>query len=297
MALTRAEALRGHLAMLVFSGLVAGSFSFGKLIANDIDPAALTALRFAIAGALIGAAAALGPGLAAHAFRAPWRFLILGGLFGAYFVLMFEALKTADPVATAAIFTLTPVMAAGFGWLFLRQLTTGRMALALAVGAAGALWVIFRGDPAALIAFDLGRGEAVFFVAALAHAAYTPLVRRFNRGEPALVFTFGMMMAALVLLLIYGLPSIRATDWAALPARVWWVVLYLAIFASAMSFVILQYAAMRLPSAKVMAYTYLTPCWVIGWEIALGNAAPRGLVLGGIALTVLALVLLLKEDG
>ncbi|SIO42836.1 EamA-like transporter family protein [Rhodovulum sp. ES.010] len=291
------EAARGHLAMLTFSALVAGSFSFGKTIANAIDPVALTALRFALAGVVIGAAAALGPGLGLHRFRAPWRFGVLGALFASYFVLMFEALKTAPPVSTAAIFTLTPLMSAGFGWLLLRQRTTARMGLALAIGATGALWVVFRGDPAALIALDIGRGEAIFFVAAACHAAYTPLVRKFNRGEPAVVFIFGMMMAALLLLGLYGWPAIGATDWAALPARVWWVTLYLAIFASAATFVLLQYAALRLPSAKVMAYTYLTPSWVIGWEIVLGNGAPRGLVLGGIALTGVALGLLLKDEG
>ncbi len=54
---------------------------------------------------------------------------------------------------------------------------------------------------------------------------------------------------------------------------------------------------MRLPSAKVMAYTYLTPSWVILWEIALGKGAPTGLILIGIALTVVALLLLLRDEG
>ena len=296
MALSR-EALRGHLAMLAFSALVAGSFSFGSLIANRIDPAALNAARFLIAGAVIGTAAALGPGLKARHFVAPWRYLVLGGLFAAYFVLMFEGLKSAAPVSAAAVFTLTPLMSAFFGWLFLRQVTTPRMALALVVGGAGALWVIFRADLAALLAFDLGRGEAIYFVGCVAHAAYAPLVRRLNRGEPVLVFTFGMMLAALGLLILYGWPAIRATDWVGLPARVWLVILYLSLFASSMTFVLLQYAALRLPSAKVMAYTYLTPSWVIGWEMVLRHGAPRVLVLGGVALTVLALVLLLKDDG
>jgi len=58
----------------------------------------------------------------------------------------------------------------------------------------------------------------------------------------------------------------------------------------------LQFATLRLPSAKVMAYTYLTPSWVIVWEIALGHGAPKGLVLGGIVLTVAALLLLLKQE-
>jgi len=296
MALSPAAA-RGHLAMLAFSALVAGSFSFGSLIAGEIDPVALNAARFALAGGVIGAAAALGPGLHAHQFRAPWRFLVLGGVFGLYFVLMFEGLKTAPPVSTAAVFTLTPVMSALFGWLLLRQVTTPRMALALAVGAAGALWVIFRADLGALVAFDIGRGEAVYFVGCVAHAAYTPLVRKLNRGEPALVFTFGMMVAALLILTLYGLPAIRATEWTALRPLVWMVLVYLALFASAMTFVLLQYAALRLPSAKVMAYTYLTPSWVIGWEIVLGHGVPRWLVLGGIGLTILALGLLLKEEG
>ncbi|WP_414898490.1 hypothetical protein [Rhodovulum sp. YEN HP10] len=47
--------------MLGFSVLVAGAFSFGSLIVNDIDPVALTALRFLLAGAVIGAAAAAVP--------------------------------------------------------------------------------------------------------------------------------------------------------------------------------------------------------------------------------------------
>ena len=76
-------------------------------------------------------------------------------------------------------------MAAGFGWLFLRQRLTGRMALALGIGGAGALWVIFRADLAALKAMAIGRGEVIYFVGCVAHAAYAPLVRRFNRGEPA----------------------------------------------------------------------------------------------------------------
>ncbi len=73
------------------------------------------------------------------------------------------------------------------------------------------------------------------------------------------------------------------------------VLLYTALFASAVTFVLLQYAALRLPAAKVMAYTYLTPSWVILWEIALGKPVPSGLVLVGVAMTVAALGMLVRE--
>jgi len=139
--------------MLLFSLLIAGSFSFGTRVANMMDPAALMALRFAISGCVVGALAFLTTGFRRADFNAPWRYLILGGLFALYFALMFEGLKTAGAVSAAAVFTLTPAMSAVFGYFFLSQLVSKRMALALLVGAIGAVLVIFRGDIQAMLGF------------------------------------------------------------------------------------------------------------------------------------------------
>jgi len=291
------EAARGHLAMLLFSALVAGSFSLGVMVANDIAPSALNALRFALAAVIVGSVAIATRGIKREALRAPWRYLLLGGIFGVYFVLMFEGLKTAPAVSASAVFTLTPIISAIAGWFLLRQITTPRMAGALAIGATGALWVIFRADLDLLAQFQVGRGEAVYFIGCVAHAVYTPLVRKLNRGEPAVVFTFGMLVAGAVLVGAWGWRDIVATDWLALPLLVWVALGYLAVFASSATFVLLQYATLRLPSAKVMAYTYLTPTWVVAWEYGLGRGTPPTILLGGVGLSVLALVLLLKAEG
>ena len=290
------SAAQGHVGMLAFSALVAGSFSLGAMAAPFVSPAALTVLRFALAGVLVGLVAYFSVGLPRAAWRAPWRYAIMGALMSVYFVLMFWGLQTAKAVPIAAVFTLTPVMSAGFGWLFLRQITTARMGAALAIGAVGALWVIFRGDIGAALRLEVGFGEGVYFIGCVAHAAYTPLLRKLNRGEPALVSTFGMMMAGLVILCLWGGREVVQTDWAALPAIVWICLIYISVAASAVTFVLMQFSSMRLPSAKVMAYTYLVPTWVIMWELALGHAVPPWNVLGGVALTALALALLLKDE-
>lgn len=288
---------RGHLAMLTFSALVAGSFSLGALAAPLVSPAALTLARFAIAAALVGVAVALTarPG-AVPVTREPWRYLVLGALLSCYFVLMFMGLQTAAAVPTAAVFTLTPIMAAVFGWLLLGQITSARMAAALALGGAGALWVIFRGDLGALMRLDIGRGEVTYFFGCIAHAVYAPMVRKLNRGEAATVSTLGTLVAGFLWLILWGGPAALQTDWMALPAVVWICLAYIAVAASAMTFVLIQYATMRLPSAKVMAYTYLVPSWVILWELALGHGAPPVTVAIGVALTMIALLILLKDD-
>ena len=289
------EAGRGHLAMLAFSALVAGSFSLGSMVAGEIAPSALNAVRFAIATAVLGTAVIVTGGFGRGSFSSAWRYLILGGLFGVYFVLMFEGLKTAPPVSAAAVFTLTPILTAVIGFVLLRQITTGWMAAALAIGAFGALWVIFRADINAALAFAVGRGEAIYFVGVVAHAIYTPMVRLLNRGERALEFACLTSLAGTVLIGGWGFGDMVATDWVGLRPLVWITILYTALCASAMTFVLLQYASLRLPSAKVMAYTYLTPSWVILWEIALGRGVPLGLVLAGVGLSVLALLMLLRD--
>lgn len=282
--------------MLAFSALIAGSFALGSMAASQIAPTTLNAIRFVVASVIVGCVAHATVGLKRQDFEAPWRYLLLGGSMGIYFVLMFEGLKTAPPVSAAAVFTLTPILSGLFGYLLLRQVTTARMALALTVGAVGALWVIFRADWRAFADFEVGRGELIYFWGCVAHALYTPMVRKLNRGERPVVFSFGAMVAAAALITLAGWRDIAATDFSALPPIVWVTIVYTAVFATSATFVLLQYASLRLPSAKVMAYTYLTPTWVICWLAALGFGVPAGLVLVGVGLTVVALLLLLKDE-
>ncbi len=285
-----------HGAMLLFSALVAGSFSLGHMIANEIAPAALTALRFVIAAVVIGVLVWRTCGVSRDDLTASWRYLLLGGLIGAYFILMFEGLKTASAVSASAVFTLTPVLSAIFGYILLSQLVTSRIVVALGIGAVGALWVIFRADFDLILALDIGRGEGVYFLGCVAHAFYTPLVRKLNRGQSPIVFTFGTILGALVLTLAYGFSDLMAIDYEGLRPIVWGTLIYLGVFASAASFLLIQYSTLHLPSSKVMAYTYLTPSWVILWELTLRHPLPPLMVWLGVVAIILALCLLLRDE-
>ncbi len=286
----RHEALRGHAAMLLFAVLISGSFSLGGMAARSIDPGALTAVRFVLAAAVIGAVAVATGALRRADLASPWRYPVVGGLLAIYFVLMFEGLRLTDPVAMAAVFTMTPLMAAGFGRLFVGQRVTMPVLAALLLAGVGALWVIFRADLDRLLAFDIGPGEALFLIGCACHAAYTPLVRRFARGESGVGFTFWTLSAAAVLTSVYAAPALVATDWMALPPVVWTALLYLAIGTSAVTLFLLRYATLRLPSAKVMAYGYLIPSLVAVEEGVIGHGWLAAPVLPGIAATVAALV-------
>lgn len=282
--------------MLAFSFAIAGSFSLGGMVANIIDPFALTASRFFLAAILVGIMVYFGTNLKWEYMQGAWRYFVAGALMSLYFVLMFIALQTTSAVSTSTVFTLTPLLSGFFGWILLRQKMTRRMAFALGIGAVGAIWVIFRADIQALLQFKVGQGEIIFFFGCLAHAFYTPFLRYANRGEPAQVFVLGMVTTGTMFLLAFGWNDIRTTDWQALPPIVWITIIYITLIATILTFFAVSFASMRLPSAKVMAYTYLTPSWVILWEFVLGRGLPSLPILLGVATTIIALLLLLRND-
>jgi len=291
------QTLFAHFAMLAYALLIAGSFSAGAIAAPHIAPPAINAVRFLIGAALLAAVIVFGRGRPIALPSAIWRFLLLGALMASYFILMFVALKMTDPVSTGAVFTLIPIMTALLGWGLLGQRPGGRMWAGLATAGIGALWVIFRADLSKFLAFEIGRGELVFLVGCACQALYAPLVRLLNRGEGVFDFTFWTLVGCAVCLIAIAVPEIIGTDWRALPAIVWLAILYLTIFATSISFLLLQFASMRLPAARIFPYTYLVPCFVVLIEAALGHGWPSMSLVAGTLVTVAGLMLALLPFG
>ena len=279
--------------MLAFSGLVAGSFALGVKVANDITPAALTLIRFVIAVSILATVLLIKTEFTKKVFKAPWRFFVLGGCIAIYFVLMFEGLKIASSVSLAAVFTFAPLLSGLFGYIFVRQKMSLSIFTALVIGAIGALWVVFEGNFQRLIMLEFGLGEMIFFCGVVFHALYTPLSRKLNRGESPLVFAFATTLGATVLMIFYGVGDVYQTNLLNLSWMVWLTLFYTALFASALTFFLIQYATLVLPSSKVMAYTYLVPSWALMWELGLGQNISIYNIGMGILLTIFALVILL----
>jgi drug/metabolite transporter (DMT)-like permease len=271
----------GHLAMMTFSLLVAGSFSFGKLIAPKIDPVSLTAARFFFGALLLFLALLATKRFHFSHYQKPWRFFVLGAIFVIYFITMFEALKTVSAISTSAIFTLMPFLAGAMDFAVSRRRMSGFIWAGLSIGAVGALWVIFKGSFAAFWALNLGLGEFLFFFGVSAHAAYAVLVPKLRRKEPIYATTLGVTFSGAVILVILFWPRIATTAWSELSMNVWVTLAYLTIFASLGTFTLVSFAAEYLPSAKVMAYTYMTPFWVVLLEGLLGHGWPEPYVLIG----------------
>ena len=263
------------------------------MIANDISPIALTAVRFGLAACIIGLVAFFTRKITKSAMQSSWRYFILGGTFSLYFVLMFEGLRSATPISAAAVFTLMPAMSSFLGFIILKQKISLYGLVAIIIGTIGSLWVVFRADMLALVVFRVGEGELIYFLGCIAHAFLPILFRQLNRGENAIIVTCGMLVSGTVILSVYGAEEIMQTNWKGLTFLIWGTIVYLAVFATSLSFLCMQFASIHLPATNVMAYTYLTPIWVLVLERILQHETPPIWISGGVILSIVSVIILL----
>ncbi|MEM7427815.1 MAG: hypothetical protein AAF441_17105 [Pseudomonadota bacterium] len=88
-------------------------------------------------------------------------------------------------------------------------------------------------------------------------------MRKFNPCEPTVYFTPMTIAFGAVWIFLVGARDLVSTEWAQLPAIVWIAVIYLAVFATAGTFLLCRFAFIRLPASMVLTYGHLTPVFVI----------------------------------
>ena len=286
----------GHMAMLLFSLLVSGSFVLGSIIANLISPDLVTFLRFLIAFIAIAILILYQSKFCFLKYLSIGRSLILGALISIYFITMFEGLKTASSTSMAVVFTLTPLLAGFFDLIFSNRVMSKKVWITVVVAAIGALWIIFDGNIQNFINFKVGYGEKLFFIGCICHALYAALIPKFNNGEPAIIQTFGTLISGIIILGLFSNKEIIYYGWIDFPVIVLLTILYLAIFATAASFFLIQYSAVRLSSIKVMAYTYAVPIWVVLLQIIFLQQLPNTITFVGAFFILVSLLILLFND-
>lgn len=284
--------LAAHAAMLAFSFLISTSFTVGAVITRELDPVAVTTLRF------LWAALLFAPFVIA---RGVWRLprpaealqsLLLGLPVGIYFVAMFEALRRTNTLATGALFALMPLMTALISRVLLGQRLSPREVVSLLLAASGAVWVVFGGSLERMAGFHIGSGELIMLGGSLAYAFYSPAIRLLDRGTPGILVSFWTIVAGTLLIGVYGAPTLLAADWLRVPLYVYAGILHLALVTTVISVLLIQYASLRLPQAKVMAYTYLTPGFILLTEGLVHGSWPSLSVIAGVAVIAAAMLVL-----
>lgn len=276
-------------ALMVFASLtVAGSFVASAAITERLDPGVLNLIRFAIAAGAMGIIVAVRYGIRWPGVRALGRYAILSLPLVAFFWCLFEALRTTSALNTSALLTIVPGLAAIIAAVLIKERLGWSKIVALLIGLVGALWVIFRGDPARLLSLSVTIGDGIYLAGCVAMAFYTPLGRKLHRGEPATVVTFWVLITSLFWLLIASNVHLATTDWSGIALSTWGGIVYLALLPTVVTFFAYQYATLRIGPTRVTTYYYINPTLVLSLEWALGRGLPSAMTIPGVVAVIAA---------
>jgi drug/metabolite transporter (DMT)-like permease len=285
---------RVHAQVFLARGLIAVAFPVGAAITRGLEPELLVMVRFALATLLFAPYVVLRHGIVLPRPKALAGYAAIAACVVTFFWCMFESLRHTSALNAAAIFTLVPGMAAIYAVILVRERLGAHRLVALGFGLVGALWVVFRGEPARVLALDLNRGDLLFAAGCLALALNMPLVRRFHRGEPAAVMTFWVLVMGTLWLVLLNNAAIWRTNWGAVDASVYAGIAYLAVFTTIITFFIQQHATLRIGPTRVTSYTYLNPGLVVLIEWLAGRGWPSAMTLPGV-LIILAATLVVQS--
>lgn len=275
----------GTLLVLIALLFWAGNIVVGRATVGLVSPLSLASMRWLIAGAIALVLARRHLRRDWPAIRAGWPWLLLLSLTGitAYNTLVYIGLQSTTAINGFLINTTIASVVAVTGFLLFRDRMGWRAALGLLVAMLGVVWVILGGDLASLLALELNRGDLVIFTGVVSYALYMAWLRKRPPVHPMTFIAVTFLIGAVFLLPFWALETAAGAFTAWGDPRTWWVIGYLAVFPSLVSYLCFNRGVALIGPNRASALLLMTPLvGVVLAMIFLGEALVWAHVIGGI---------------
>lgn len=261
-----------------------------------IDPISITLYRFLIALVILSVI------FVKKEYRLKfastfWRGLVISFFYSLYFIAMFKALETTTVINTSTLYTLVPFLTALLCIFFCKEKIQRKELLVYLVAMTGTAIVIFKADLSLFLRFSLNLGDVIFLAGSLSMVFYSIVLKLLHRKDDKLiVLVFSTLLGGCIWMFLAMWILDIPLEWHKIKDELFYYVLYLAVATTIVTLFLFQKSATILGPKKLMAYVYLSPAIVaIMSYIWSGESITSG-VLFGIVVSVLATVVLLKQQ-
>ena len=173
-------------------------------------------------------------------------------------VMFFEGLNLTTPINASIIMVGTPILVLVFSHFILKEGLTRLKALGIALGSAGALWLILKSGNFSFSS-DTLLGNVFILINASSYALFLVLVKPLmKKYSPITVmkwlFTFGLIYVIPV-----SMKLVVQTDYAAIPFDIWMSIMYVVLFTTVLAYLLNNYSLKLVSPTVNSSYIYLQP--------------------------------------
>lgn len=286
-----------HLRLVLTMVFWGGTFVAGRILAEELHPYTAASFRFLLASLMLLAVVFLRDRSFPRLTGKQWIAMALLGLSGvfAYNILFFTGLQTVEAGRASMIIAVNPVVTAILAALLFRERFKLPAVAGMILSVCGALIVISRGNPGAILVGEIGAGEICIAGCVLSWAAYTLIGKHLLTDiEPLVVVAYSCTLGALFLTLL-ALSTGHLMDVRLLSARSAVCLLYFALFGTTLGFIWFYNGVKQLGAGKASMYVNLVPVsGILLGSLFLGERLESSLVVGG-ALVFVGLYLINRQ--
>ena len=267
------NALVGHLACAATYVIFGFNIVFCRDIAAEggLSPMVLFSMRALVAGALFWMASFLTGGERVE--RGDLPKIAGAGVLGIFLpqLTFLYAITMTTPVDLSVIGTITPILTMFAAAIFLREPITWKKVLGVAVSFGGIVWLILQSTHTGGGADSTQLGGILLCIAnSTVFALYLGTCRPLTEKYSSVTMMKWMFLVSLLLSLPFTLPQLPATDFAAVPVKVWWEIGFLILFATFIAYFLIPIGQRRIRPTLVSMYGYMQPIIASAASIAMG---------------------------
>lgn len=168
-------------------------------------------------------------------------------------------LSITSPIDASIVTTSMPIFAMILAALILKEPITGKKALGVFVGCAGAVILVLTSASATSDKVGDIRGDLLCMAAQLSFALYLSLFSKLVKKYSVITVNKWMFTWAAVLILPFTGSHVAAIDFAAVPMKTWWECVFVVLFATYLGYILMMVGQHTLRPTVVSIYNYVQP--------------------------------------
>lgn len=281
--------MKTYIILLLVPLFWGGAFATTKHVVTELPPLTASALRFMTAGLLMLLWNIWRKELNWPLIRQNLFHLLAVGATGVFLYNYFFAtgLQYTSAITGSLIIVVNPVFTACIASLFMGESRDWRVLIGVILSFIGVSFVVCKGDFSILTQMSIGAGEKYLFGAVASWVAYTLMIKKVTRTMGASVVTSVSTLLGAVMLLVSSILLEGQWDKAlSLSTQTILELMYLAIFATVIAFVLFIWGIQRIGATKASAYINLMPINALWIAVLMYGETISAYHLIGMSLTI-----------
>ncbi len=265
--------IKAYFFILISSFIYGGNVIAGRLIAGELPPLTLSAIRAVLALVI------LLPLAWSHIKNAPrpnkreLLQLLIVGMFGITipYISLLMGLEHATGTNASIVFATMPVITNILLFVLHKIKPSKFQAIGMSISFLGLLIVFTQGSPTHILSFKLGLGEMILFINVLSIGLFNLIGQSVMEKFSSLVTSVYSLIFAIVMLIPLGTWQLISEGWKPLSISAWLIVFYMGFLSAGVAFFLNLYGISKIGSGQASIFNNLQHVFSIALSVIILN--------------------------